>query len=289
MNFILMTDLHRKMSAELEQIRNDNPSPQKWAMESIPVVQKYLRLLKEHLMNHPFQRRSEEILFFKEVKPEFMCELIFFTEIFNWWRDYPFYDEYKERKDFWLNCMQIVERFFTDNKAFCRYLVQEEPFLDAQYFVRRPKNMFFSFGLPKELDACAFYGDPEFSTSHDYRMAKVIAFARLRGFIREQLKETERTKNAPCQIREDFKDDNFHSFLAQCLRDFWSTEAGGKASFEEAGEYLQKAIQAELSRSSGLRVSHLHNGEVRLLNSLETTIRKFQAEVAAENEDIEYD
>ena len=281
--------LHAHMERELQEIRNSHENPADWAVRSIPIVQKCLTELKEHILEHPFKRRAEEILFFKEVKPEFMGELIFFSEIFNWWRDYPIYDNYNERKGFWVNCMQSVNRFFIDNEAFCRYLIQDNQFLDAQYFVRRTKNIFFSFGLPKKLDPCAFYGDPEFSTSHDYRMAQVVAFTRLRIYVREQLKETERAKDAPPKIREDFKGDDFHSFLGRCIRDFRSTEAGRGASIEEYGEYIDKAIKAELNQSFGLRVSRLQDGEVQLLNSVETRLRKFEHEVEEENEDIEYD
>lgn len=282
MELSFLKDLYIQMMRNLKQIRQAKTDSEKWAMESIPVVQKGLVELKAHIIAHPFKRRSEEILFFKYIKPAFASQLIFFVEVFNMWRDSPALRDYNTEKEYWFQQMKRIDHFFQEDEAFCRYMAQDNPWLDAQFFVRHPKNAFFYFGLPKKLDPVTFYGDPDFSTSHDYRSAKMMAYFRLQKYIRRQLVATEKIKHLPPEIREDHGKDAFHLFVSKSLSDFRKTKAGKMSGTDEALEYLDESIQTELSQPSGSSGSDPNK-------SLRAAIEKFRAQVAAENKDIKYD
>lgn len=66
-------DYSRQMISDLDQslqqIRLDNPKTEDWARLSILKVELYLERLRAYIVSNPFAYRSEEVYFFKEVKP----------------------------------------------------------------------------------------------------------------------------------------------------------------------------------------------------------------------------
>jgi hypothetical protein len=149
--------------------------------------------------------------------------------------------------------------------------------------------MFYYFGLPKQLDPVAFYGDPEFSTSHDYRMARVVSYLKLEEYINKQLIITEKEKHLPPKKREQNVAGIFNLFVKGTLSAFRKTKAGKMASDDEALEFVEESIQAELRQPSDLAKFDQQNSDSNSNNPLQAAIGKLQAQVAAENNDIEYD
>lgn len=179
--------LHEQMEHNLRQIRDAYETPAEWAIKSIPVVQKCLAELKEHILEHPFTRRSEEIEFFKRMKPTITSQLIFLTEVFNWWNDRIVEDNPNKQRRYWADKRKLIRAYFRKQVVLYSYLVNDYQWLDVQFFVRRQRATFYYWGIPNELDPVCFLSDPEFSTSHDHRVAKIIAYKMLDEFCRQQL------------------------------------------------------------------------------------------------------
>jgi hypothetical protein len=175
------------MERDLQQIRDSYQSPAEWAVRSIPVVQKCLAELKEHILEHPFKRRSEEIDFFKRMKPTIASQLIFLTEVFNWWNDRCVEDNPNKQRRYWVDKRKLIRTYFRRQVVLYNYLVNDYKWLDVHFFVRQQKTTFYYWGIPNELDPISFLVDPEFSTSHDHRVAKLIAYRMLDEFSRQQL------------------------------------------------------------------------------------------------------
>jgi hypothetical protein len=77
-----------------------------------------------------------------------------------------------------------LKRFFDNNMAFYSYYRTDSTYLDHTYFVRGKHNVQLS------LDTFYFETDHSFSTSHDYKVAKIIANDLIQDYLEDQLSKT---------------------------------------------------------------------------------------------------
>ena len=92
--------------------------------------------------------------------------------------------------------MQRLQFFFEYNKNFYAYYRTESTNFDKQYF-RRNKHK-----KTIHQDSFSIQFDPFFSTSHDYKLAEIIAFEAVKLFLQQKLSELPifDPKNTPYEI-----------------------------------------------------------------------------------------
>lgn len=77
--------------------------------------------------------------------------------------------------------MSELKRFYDRNIEFCKYFRTNSTYLDHKYFVRGQHDIKLS------LDTVYFETDHRFSTSHDYKVAKIIANDSLQVYLEDKL------------------------------------------------------------------------------------------------------
>lgn len=77
--------------------------------------------------------------------------------------------------------LEKLTLFFNDHLEFYNYYRMNCTYLDDQYFIRGTENHHLY------QDSLMFYADPDFSTSHDYLVARIMANDRLEVFLNSQL------------------------------------------------------------------------------------------------------
>ncbi|WP_121197513.1 RteC domain-containing protein [Mucilaginibacter gracilis] len=112
--------LINRMDGELLNIRLEYPATQKWSQKSIPYIKTLLEELRIYILKHPFKKRSEEIYFFKEVKPVVMGKLIFMCEVHNKEIFRPIAGS-AEEKDYLANEVEKIEDFFHNHQDLYEY------------------------------------------------------------------------------------------------------------------------------------------------------------------------
>lgn len=183
------SNLLSEMEATLFEIRLEWPEPETWSKKSIPVVKGYLDKLKHYIIENPFKRRSEEIYFFKEVKPVFMGKLIFYAGVHNTETDRPAPTESNaEELDFLSNQIsEHIEYFFNQNADLYTYYSEQRDELDSKLFVRNIADPFTFRELPIRIDPVSYYGDPDFSTGFDYLFAQFRGYEQLRDHLENEI------------------------------------------------------------------------------------------------------
>ncbi len=78
-----LTVLNKTLSKQLQIIDLEESDIIKKAQESMRNISDSLIQLKTFITEYTFKDKQEEILFFKEVKPELLAQLIYFVNIFN--------------------------------------------------------------------------------------------------------------------------------------------------------------------------------------------------------------
>lgn len=156
------------IESELKQIECETPDILKRAEKSILCINNHLKIIKGEICKNQFTNVKDEIHFFKEIKPAIYSKLIFFVKVFNIESKRP-NGSLKSQKKHLQSELNKLETFFTDNLEFYQYIRNNMTYLDDKYFVRG------NFDIRLYLGTFIYDADPDFSTSHDFKVAKILA------------------------------------------------------------------------------------------------------------------
>ena len=123
---------------------------------------------------------DSEIDFFKNIKPKFTSLYIYHNAIFKIETKMPHGGE-KITKKYLNNELKKLKRFFDNNLDFYNYHRTGNSYLDFKYFVRG------NYDVSLRLDSFYFEVDHNFSTSHDFKLAKVLAYDRIQVYLETKL------------------------------------------------------------------------------------------------------
>ena len=147
---------------------------------AIVLVLQKIEEVKKHIQEKGFKDAEEEILFFKQLKPQLVSKLIFFNSIYKIETKRPRGGDKIIRK--YLNIeLSKIKRYFDANLEFYKYYRTNSTHLDNKYFVRGKHDIKLS------LDTYYFEADRNFTTSHDYKVAKIIANDLIQVYLEDQL------------------------------------------------------------------------------------------------------
>lgn len=147
---------------------------------AIVLVLQKIEEVKKHIQEKGFKDAEEEMLFFKQLKPQLVSKLIFFNSIYKIETKRPRGGDKIIRK--YLNIeLSKIKRYFDANLEFYKYYRTNSTHLDNKYFVRGKHDIKLS------LDTYYFEADHNFTTSHDYKVAKIIANDLIQVYLEDQL------------------------------------------------------------------------------------------------------
>lgn len=172
--------LNKDLNAKLQVIDLEETDIIKRAQKSITCIKDALSKLKLFVHEHDFKNEEEEINFFKEIKPALLSQLIYYIKINNIESRRPMGSLEIQQKYLLLE-LEKLTHFFNSHLEFYRYYRMNSTFLDDKFFVRGRED------LHLHLENLMIYIDPEFSTSQDYTVAKIIANDRLEVFLKTEL------------------------------------------------------------------------------------------------------
>ncbi|TKC05803.1 RteC domain-containing protein, partial [Pedobacter frigoris] len=152
----------------------------------IRLIVQSLSELKEFLLKRDFKNIEEEILFFKYQKPVIVSKLIYYNAIYKIETKKPY--GAKPIKKYLNNELRKLKRYFDNNLEFYKYYRTNNSFIDEKLFVRG------KFDIKLSLDTFYFEADHRFSTSHDYKVAKIIANDLIQVYIEDKLNNNNQKK-----------------------------------------------------------------------------------------------
>lgn len=170
---------------QLYKISLQTEDPIKQTEKSINFLLVSLEKLKIIVLKNNFKHQSEEIKFFKEIKPLFFSKLIYHTTVLKIETKRPKGTDRTQRKHL-LNELDNLHRFFDNNLDFYQYYRTGATYLDEKYFLRN------NFDIRLTLDSYFYMSDINFNTSHDFKVSKILANDLLEIYLKEQLTSLER-------------------------------------------------------------------------------------------------
>jgi len=172
--------LNKNLHTQLQAIDLEESDNVRKAQKSVTCIKNALTQLKAFCVQYTFTDEAEEIHFFKKTKPELFSKLIYYVKIFNIESRRP--TGSREIQETYLKHeLEKLTFFFSNHLEFYQYYRMDSTYLDDRYFMRGKENLHLYH------DSLMFYVDPDFSTSHDYMVAKIIANDRLEVFLKTEL------------------------------------------------------------------------------------------------------
>lgn len=190
-----MNEYYSKNLIELEEhlyfisLENENIIQQ--AEASVNAILTAIEKLKKHILRRGFKSQEEEIHFFKIIKPKFASKLIYHHAIYNFETRKPNAGN-KTLQKFITAELNNLKRFFESNLEFYKYYRTGSNFLDHKYFVRGKLN------ICHNIDSLYFETDKDFSTTHDFKVAKILANDLIQVYLESYIvKKDNPLKNKP--------------------------------------------------------------------------------------------
>ncbi|WP_025144938.1 RteC domain-containing protein [Pedobacter jeongneungensis] len=168
-----------KMDTELQRIFIETENHLQQAEQSFYLMDSILKKLKEFFITYKFQDEKEEIIFFKEIKPMFLRELIFYNELYETEAHKPIGSE-EELKHYYIKILEAKATYFDRNKHVYNYYRRGISNLDELWFLR--KNLHAS-----EVPVYMLDMDLTFTTPKSFILSKLQAYEKLCAHLNQQI------------------------------------------------------------------------------------------------------
>lgn len=148
----------------------------------INYLQDVMSELKSFILKYNFRNNSEEIFFFKQLKPQISSKLIYYNSIYNIELKRPTGSD-DVQTQYYVTELDFLTTFFNQNLTFYQYYRTNATYLDDKYFLRGKPDIHLI------IDNSFFDSDPQFSTSYDFKVAKILANELLKIHLTNRTKE----------------------------------------------------------------------------------------------------
>lgn len=140
------------------------------ASQAVQILKQAIVELKSFCKTYQFVDTREEIKFFKEVKPVLVSQYLYQRGL---WKALlaDAYRDTARKLTYYTDAMHRLQDFAQRNDAFYHYCLSGASYYDEHYFTRQPQA------------AKSVNQDDNFSTSHDMKLAKVLAYEMLREYF----------------------------------------------------------------------------------------------------------
>jgi hypothetical protein len=215
-----------------------------------------------------------EIDFFKNIKPKFTSKLIYYNAIYKIETKKPHGGE-RILKKYLNNELDKLKRYFDNNLDFYKYYRTGSNYLDYKYFTRG------KFDVKLALDSFYFEADRTFSTSHDFKVAKIMAHDLIQVYLEDKLLMIENKEpKEKSQVNPKLKQNWTGSKVALIeLLYALHTEGvlnNGTSDLKDVAEYFESIFNINLGQyhRAFLEIRMRKSEQTKFLNSLKEKLVK---------------
>jgi hypothetical protein len=242
--------------------------------QAITVILKSINELKKAATKTNFKSKSEEIQFFKEVKPLFTSKLIYFNLVYRIEMKKPNGGN-KILKKYYNNELLKLKAFFDNELEFYQYFRSGSTYLDYKYFLRG------EFDIKLALDSYYFESDMLFATSHDFKVATILANDLIELYLENQLLMLENNENSEKSQRKPNVKLTWTGSKVALIELIYAlhTEGvfnNGAADLKDIAEYFEHTFEIDLGqyRRVFLEIRARKSDRTKFLTTLNDSLQK---------------
>ncbi|WP_255572988.1 RteC domain-containing protein [Hanstruepera marina] len=177
-------DILQNLNHSIDFLESESEDILSIAEEGIKISKKALELLRALVSKKKFNKKEEEIHFFKNIKPHIFSKLIYYQKLFNIESKRP-RSSNKSQIKYFNKYIDRLQNYFNDHLEFYHYYRRGATFLDDHYFVRG------KIDIRLFPDTFSFFTDNKFSTSHDSTVATILAYDMLIVYLKTEIDKLE--------------------------------------------------------------------------------------------------
>lgn len=190
-----MQRLYEKMEGQLKIIKDESYPLLKETSQCITICRETLEELKKQVEKNPLKEVKDEVEFFKEIKPRFYSQFIYFVKIFHIEINRPTASD-KVQISYLESQLMRIKHFFDNNLDFYQYYRSGATHFDEVYFVRGQQDIRL---LPDDLTLSI---DHSFSTIQSYKVSKLFAYELLRIYLNTAIASIQLTDPAELKVAD---------------------------------------------------------------------------------------
>jgi hypothetical protein len=179
--------LKKEIDSRILEIELGEQNVIKKSLAAIEILTEAMNQLKKFIKNYTFKDEAEEIHFFKEVKPHFLFRLIYYKAIYNLDMNCPT-NSIDAKREYYRHELSRLDDYAKRRIDFVRYYRSGATIRDREMFLRNQNSMSFY------LDSFRFERDEDFSSNHDFHVAKFMANDLIQIYINSELQQIENHK-----------------------------------------------------------------------------------------------
>lgn len=271
-----------ELENQLDIIHLEMKEPVQFAEAAIKISISILERLKTYCIKYKFKDKAEEIEFFKNIKPQFAAKLIYYNEIYTIETSKP-YGSNKAVRKYYTTEISKLKTFFNDNQEFYRYYRTKNQCLDITYFVRG------KYDVKLTLDSFYFQTDQRFSTSHDYKLAKILANDLIKSYLESEITKLESNIEIAATTSLPCKKQKWTGSKVELIEMIYAlhTEGvfnNGTSGLKEVVSFFESTFDIELRQFNRvfLEIRNRKTERTKFLNNLKNKLM-IRMEIADEN------
>lgn len=259
--------LMQEVECQLKDIYSLTEDPIQQAEQAMKSLKSAFDKLKTKCLKYKFTNKAEEIDFFRNIKPQFAAKLIYYNEIYNIETRKPWGTKKIIRKHFTTE-LQKIQTFLNENIEFYKYIRTDNYSLDHAYFLRSKNH------LNHTLESYYFQADPRFTTSHDYKVARMIANEKIKTYLENEILNLEQKSNNKKHTATTKTPKWTGSKVALTELLFALHTEGvfnhGKTELKELASFLESVFQVELGQfhKTFLEIRERKSDRTKFINTL---------------------
>lgn len=267
---VLLSDLNEQLN--FTDLEIDDPIHR--SESAINIIINSIEKLRAIFEKEKNVSQEIEIDFFKNVKPKFTSKLIYYNAIYKIETKKPHGGD-RILKKYLNHELEKLKRYFDNNLEFYKYYRTGSNYLDTKYFTRG------KFDIKLTLDSFYFEADHTFSTSHDFKVAKIMAHDLIQVYLEDKLLIMEnREPKEKSQVNPKLKQNWTGSKVALIeLLYALHTEGvfnNGTSDLKDVAEYFENIFNIDLGQyhRAFLEIRMRKSDQTKFLNALKEKLVK---------------
>lgn len=174
--------LQREVQRDIDRLEQSEDSVIKKSLEASHILGAAFDRLKKFIISYEFKDETEEIEFFREIKPRLFSKLIYYRKLYNIKMMRP--SGGVEAQQRYLNGeLEAIAKYTGKRLDFIRYYRSGATYLDRNYFLRGQND------TEQYLESLHYELDPQFSTNCDFKVARIMANDMLTAYLVNGIEE----------------------------------------------------------------------------------------------------